>query len=313
MDVRIDPLPHNHALAEHLRAIAYYEQLYEISNYEFRASSYVAAASLISKLDYELLTPAEARSYRGIGVKISKRVEQFSLTGTSTKLEKLRARDPERDEVVSDLSSVVGLSVNMANELYDQDIRSVADLRENVELMDRVGLSPIYLSHATRFLEVIPREEIGLFREQVRGLLRQRRITVTSTGPYRRGEPATSIDLLFTHFREEHLGIRQVLIDLASLLKDGISLSSTHFSGLSHSRRLVTARLVRESSYAPALLYTTGPIPFVYDVRTQAEEQGRHLDEYEERTRSGKNITPISERDLLSSLDLDYTPPTRRQ
>ena len=126
--------PHNLALADHLEGIAYYETLLEVDKFEYRSDAYRAAARLFRDVRYEVLTAFEVKSYRGVGEKISERVEQFALTGTSDRLDELRSMDLERDEAVTDLMLNREITIVRANGLYDAGARSLEDLADPLSI-----------------------------------------------------------------------------------------------------------------------------------------------------------------------------------
>lgn len=336
-------LPHNMALADHLEGIAYYLELYKTDeNWEYRAPAYRAAARMFRKLGYEILTDNEAKVYKGVGEKISKRVLQFALTGTSTKLEKLRGRDIERDIVVSDLLQVKEISIVRANDLYEQGVTSLEDLRSKPDLLQKSEL--IYLAKIDRFSEVIPREEIFSFENAARRAV-PNNIRVIAVGNYRRGLPSTEIDLLITHSGKTIVHMRDVLLSLTRLIRESLSDKDAlmSFRGVTHSLRIVNMRLFQEVRYPTALLHMTGSDAFRVDMRRRAEMEGLHLNEYRlargvarpvskprvgargkkgeaklnevdiEENRMDEEQLPISiERDIFDTLDLPYVIPRDR-
>ena len=302
--------PHNMALADHLEAIAYYEELYEIENFEYRSTAYLAAASLFRRVSYDVLTEFEARQFKGVGAKISKRVQQFALTGTSRKLEKLRQEDPVRDATVTDLIRNKEISIVRANELYEAGARNLANIADYVDMLSPSQV--LYVANFERFSEVIPRDEIIAFTTRVQELLEPLAMRVITVGAYRRGEPATEIDLLVVHSSETDLKIVSVLRRLTPLIIDTLSSpeATDSFRGMNRKNRVVNIRLFKEAAYPCCLTHMTGSIPFVTNLRLDAEEIGLHLNEY--RLNDSVPIALVGELDLFRALDRDYVRPTLR-
>lgn len=335
-------LPHNLALANHLEGIAYYEDLWEVENHEFRSSAYRVAARLFRKLGYEILTSIEAETYKGVGKKIGKRVEEFARTGNTRKLAKLRTEDEDRDVVIRELMLVREINIVRANDLYDKaNVRSLEDL---VELGDQLTSPELdYLSNMRRYEQVVPRGEIFAFEREVRDAL-PANIRAIAVGAYRRGKPDTEIHLLLTYSSPALLHMEQVLKSLSRLILKEWSHPGalTSFRGVTYNHRIVNIRLQRETHYAPAVLHATGPDEFRVDMRVRAQHLGLHLNEYRLARGVQKQVRKIAgspsrarqkialkitesdveteeqelptplERDIFRSLDLTYVIPAQR-
>lgn len=273
-------LPHNLALADHLEGIAYYEDLWQIENYEFRSSAYRVAARLFRKLGYEILTSMEAETYKGVGKKIGKRVEEFARTGNTRKLVKLRAEDEDRDAVIRQLLRVREISIVRANDLYTKaKVRSLDDL---FQMRDQLSYAEWgFLTNMQRYEEPVPREEVFAFERDARNVLPSN-IRAIAVGAYRRGKPDNEIHLLLTYSSPPLLHIREVLKSFVLLIREPWSSPDalTTFRGVTHNYRVVNIRLQREMHYAPALLHATGPDEFRVDMRVRAQHLGLHLNEY---------------------------------
>ena len=300
--------PHNLALANHLEGIAYYETVLEVDNFSYRSDAYRAAAKLFRDVRYEVLTAFEAKSYKGVGEKISERVEQFALTGTSDRLDELRSMDLERDEVVIDLMLNREITIVRANELYDDGVRSLEDLTDQLTSQEL-----LYLANIQRYSQVIPRQEIYTLEKDIRSKL-PANMRVIAVGAYRRGQPATEVDLLVTHTSKAQLQIGHVLRHLDDLFVDTLTepeRAIDSFRGVYNTNRVVNIRLFREEHYPLALFHMTGPYPYVTEMRLHAEQLGLHLNEY--RLIQNDSIPLRSERELYYALDMDYVLPSERR
>lgn len=303
---------HNAGTADHLEAIAEYEKILKIDKHEYRSKNYKEAAKLLRTINHDIITAEEAITYKGIGEKISKVIEEYARTGTSERLKELREKSGDRETYIKLFTSIYDIGMVKANKLYDQNYRSLKQLEKSKSLTRSQQLG---LKYRSRFLEKIPRSEIKDMEINIRNALLPYGFLIIVVGSYRRGaDQSNDIDVLVTHdnaFIDEHLS--NVIDHLSEVLLYTLKLGNRTYSGITRTERRIDIKLFRNYEYPTALMHFTGSARFNANTRKTAIELGMKLNEYELIYKNNhKKITIKSERDIFDALNMEYLPPTYR-
>jgi DNA polymerase lambda len=135
----------------------------------------------------------------GVGKAILEKSAQFIAEGKINKLQALASDD--KLKTLEALGKIFGVGPKNAEKLYLKGIRSIADLRRRVELLDNRQTTG--LKYYEEFLERMPRSEAGVIADWVNNaashLFAPAEITCLAAGSYRRGKTTCGdVDILIT-------------------------------------------------------------------------------------------------------------------
>jgi len=100
-----------------------------------RKIAYMKAAAVIRNLDTEIESERDVENIKGIGKKISDKIKELLGTGRISKLEKLQGS--EKNMVLGELTKIWGVGPSKANELYQEGIKSIDELRKRTDLLTK--------------------------------------------------------------------------------------------------------------------------------------------------------------------------------
>ena len=118
----------------------------------FRARAYQKAQETIMAYPGDILSPNDLKGKPGIGETIMDKLNEYVQTGT------LKILEREKNNPVNILAEVYGIGPKKAKDLVDKGITSIAQLRENQDLLNDV--QKVGLVFYEDILKRIPRSEI---------------------------------------------------------------------------------------------------------------------------------------------------------
>lgn len=281
--------------------------------------------------------PGPIRSYNdiltagvpGIGKKIEEKIAEIISTGH------LEAADVARDDAsaLNALTSIYGIGPVKAQELLENGIRSVLDLRS--ALGETPGIlndkQKIGLRYAEDLVLRIPRAEMDqhakLLKDGLGGLNGLDKIEIV--GSYRRkAKDSGDIDVLLRPKNPAQFSIGDVIASLNAkgyiieTLAEGVK----KFMGIcripmgptnpvGRARRLDILVTPREE-YAYAVLYFTGSDKFNIEMRKKALELGYTMNEHGmqplDPEKTAKPPIMKNEKDIFKFLNMEYVKPDKR-
>ncbi|KAF5284918.1 hypothetical protein FQA39_LY16873 [Lamprigera yunnana] len=316
----------NHDLCEFLSELAEYEK--NVTRNVYKYTAYRKAASALASWPCRITSGKEARTLNGVGDKIGKKIDEFLATGKLQKLENIH--NDSASTAINLLTRVSGIGPAKARQLVDSNIKTLDDLRNNLDKLNHHQI--IGLRYFHDFEMKIPREEI----EEVEKILRSQMLEldaeykVTICGSYRRGKlESGDIDTLVTHSaftskstcKDDLLrGIVEKL-EKFGLVTERLSLGKTKFMGACKLRdrptRRLDIRLTPHEQYYCSILYFTGSDLFNKEMRAHAQDAGFILNEYTLRPLGstgvpGEPLEINSEEDIFDCIGFPYKSPEER-
>ncbi|CAM9794595.1 DNA polymerase beta [Lampetra fluviatilis] len=319
--------------------------LFELANYEknvnraiHKYNAYRKAAAVIAKYPNKIKSGSEAKQLEGVGVQIAKKIDEFLSTGKLQKLEKIRLDDTSSS--INFLTRITGIGPAVAKKLYDEGIRTLDDLKNNVERLNhhqRIGLK-----YFEDFEKRIPRTELmkmqDLVCKDIQAL--DPDYIASVCGSFRRGaESSGDMDVLLTfesytsESKKQPFLLHRVVDHLKStgFLTETLSRGETKFMGVgrlpvvdgddddetNRPHRRIDIRLIPKDQYFCGVLYFTGSDIFNKNMRTRALEMGFTLNEYSIRPIGitgviGEALPVHSEQDIFSYIGWSYREPKDR-
>lgn len=276
----------------------------------------------------------ELINIKSIGKGTIEKIKQILKKGYIKEIPKSFSYQSKDDKIIKELEDVIGIGSSLANELYEQGIKSVKQLKEkiknnNINVNDKIKLG---LKYHNKVKRNIPRSEMHKINkyilkqvDELNKLLKltsKNKITGILCGSYRREKPTSNdIDVLLTKNGKEidsnYLEAFVELLRKRKFILDDITDKNikTKYMGFcklnKNPIRRIDIRLVNEQSYPYALMYFTGSKEFNQQVRSIAKSKGYKLSEYG-LYKNKKFIKVKTENDIFKKLGLDYVKPKDR-
>jgi len=292
----------------------------------FKARAYQKAQETIMTFEGDIYSLPQITDLPGIGKTIASKLEEYMQTGT------LRILERERTNPVNLLTKVYGIGPKKADELVKAGITTIAELRQQPELLNdvqRIGLN-YFEAIETR----IPRGEIDIYNKLFTKIFKETAPPgshMEIVGSYRRGaQNSGDIDLIITNENNDNT-VMKTFMD--RLIQDKIV---TEILSRGKTKSLTIAKLPMASSdedtiprrvdflYTPpdefpfALLYFTGSKIFNTVQRARALKMGYSLNEHGlyqmEQGQKGPKIKGDfpNEQSIFAVLNMAYKEPRER-
>ena len=285
----------------------------------FRARAYQKAQETIMAYPGDIISPKDLKGKPGIGETIMEKLNEYVETGT------LKILEREKNNPVNILADVYGIGPKKAKELVDGGITSIAQLRENQQLLNDV--QKVGLKYYEDVLKRIPRTEI----EDYKDIFETNFANVATAnskfeivGSYRRGaESSGDIDVIITSDNP-----KTFIQFIDSLIKQRVILEVLSRGPTkclviakipsSHSARRVDFLYTSFDEFPFAVLYFTGSKIFNTVMRHRALELGFTMNEHGlykmEAKKKGDKVDHKfhSEKDIFDYLNMEYKEPQDR-
>jgi DNA ligase (NAD+) len=286
----------------------------------FRARAYQKAQETIMAYPSDILSPNDLKGKPGIGETIMEKLNEYVQTGT------LRILEREKNNPVNILADVYGIGPKKAKDLVEKGITSIAQLRENQDLLNDV--QKVGLKYYEDILKRIPRSEIedykAIFEKAFSSGATDGKMEIV--GSYRRGAQSSGdIDVIIT---SKSPTIFKTFVD--NLTKENIIL---HILSRGPSKCLVITKIPSSDAarrvdflyttpeeFPFAILYFTGSKIFNTVMRHVALEKGYTMNEHGiyslqgEAKKKGDKVDRVfnNEEDIFEFLGLQYKSPIER-
>ena len=299
----------------------------------FRARAYQKAQEAIMTYPGDITSPEVLKGRPNIGPTIMEKLKEYVETGT------LKILEREKTNPVNILADVYGIGPKKAKELVDKGITTIAQLRENQQLLNDV--QKVGLQYYEDVLKRIPRAEIDEYnillkkveqkiQENTESLappfLKVDKVEMEIVGSYRRGaQNSGDIDVIITAPSEKPF--KQIIDEL---LKQGIIVAvlSRGPSKCLVMAKIPSSKTIRRvdflyttpEEYPFAILYFTGSKIFNTIMRQHAVNMGLTMNEHglyklsQDRKTKGEKVPHQfkSEKDIFDYLNLKYVDPKER-
>jgi NAD-dependent DNA ligase len=282
----------------------------------FRARAYLKAQETIMTYPKNITSVEDIKGLPNIGPTIIEKLKEFVETGT------LRIIEREKTNPVNILADIYGVGPKKAKELVDKGITTIAQLRENQDLLNDV--QKVGLQYYEDVLKRIPRAEIDNYRDIIYEVAEPLLGSVEIVGSYRRGaQNSGDIDVIITSPTEKpfiqfiDMLIKQKII--VSVLSRGPSkcLVMAKIPSSNYVRR-VDFLYTTPEEFPFAILYFTGSKMFNTMMRQHALNMGLTMNEhglykFTNKTK-GEKVPHIfkTEKDIFDYLNLQYVKPENR-
>ena len=252
----------------------------------FRARAYQKAMESIMVYKEPIYSVKQIEHLPGIGKTIIEKLNEYLKTG------KLKAIEKEKENPLHIFTEVYGIGPKKAEELIKKGITTIAELRENLELLNNNQV--IGLKYYEEILERIPRAEIDEYAivlqkyfDEIAPVGSESKFEIV--GSYRRGAlNSGDIDIIITNNQNNKevfdrfidiLVEKKILLELLSR-GNNKSLTIGKLPGKNRTARRLDFLYSPPNEYAFAVLYFTGSKIFNTVMRHRALEMGYSLNEH---------------------------------
>ncbi|KAL4432102.1 hypothetical protein ABPG74_014356 [Tetrahymena malaccensis] len=306
-----------------------------------RSIAYRKAVGIIKSLDFQIKSVKDVQKINGLGEKTKEKIKEILETGQCQRAQILT--QSERNQTIELLSKVWGIGPSTAAQLYERNIKSIADLRQNQHLLNKN--QKIGLQYFEDLVDRMPREEATLIlNEVIKGFKElfpeeYDRYDIVACGSYRRGkETCGDLDILICRKDGEENKPKKLMINLiCKLEQEGLLIEHLQFPrpnqygsetymGIGKLKegkhRRIDLKYYPKDLYGYALLYFTGSDYFNRSMRLFARKKGYSLSDHglyavnriDNKTKitSSLAIPCYTEEEVFAALNLEYKPPYMR-
>ncbi|EAS03408.2 helix hairpin-helix protein (macronuclear) [Tetrahymena thermophila SB210] len=306
-----------------------------------RSIAYRKAVGIIKSLDFQIKSVKDVQKINGLGEKTKEKIKEILETGQCQRAQILT--QSERNQAIELLSQVWGIGPSTASQLYERNIKTIAELRQNQHLLNKN--QKIGLQYFEDLVERMPREEATLIvNEVIKGFKElypeeHDRYDIIACGSYRRGkETCGDVDILICRKDGEENKPKKLMINLiCKLEQDGLLIEHLQFPrpnqygsetymGIGKLKdgkhRRIDLKYYPKDLYGYALLYFTGSDYFNRSMRLFARKKGYSLSDHglyavnriDNKTKitSSLAIPCYTEEEVFAALNLEYKPPYMR-
>jgi len=286
---------------------------------QFRARAYQKAQETIMAYPGDIMSPNDLKGKPGIGSTIMEKLSEYVETGT------LKVLEREKNNPVNILAEVYGIGPKKAKELVENGITSIAQLRENQQMLN--DIQKVGLRYYEDVLKRIPRSEIEDYKKIFESDFKKVATSDSKfeiVGSYRRGAQSSGdIDVIITsdsprvfiNFIDELIK-KKIILEILSRGPTKCLVMAKIPS--SDSVRRVDFLYTGLEEFPFAILYFTGSKIFNTVMRHIALENGYTMNEHGINKMEGKKKGDkvdhhfSSEKDIFDFLGLEYKAPTER-
>jgi DNA polymerase beta len=286
------------------------DKLTEMKNIErangqfFKVKAYNNVIKQLVNYEKDIHTKQDLDSagFIGVGKGISEKIDQIIVTGTIKQV----AEQKNTADVINVLCAVHGIGPVKAKELMKSGIKTIEDLRNNIDKLNKVQI--IGLKYVDDIVQRIPREEMKKHELFLKDMIN---VPFMIAGSYRRGlKNSGDIDVI----------VKGTSSDIEALIEskyvaDTLARGESKFMGVCRlprhkKHRRIDLLVVDPNVYPFALLYFTGSKEHNIYLRNIALKKGYSLNEY--------GFTPVpnvkfdTECDIFTFLGLKYVEPICR-
>jgi DNA polymerase/3'-5' exonuclease PolX len=330
-------------ISEEIDKLQNLKDLKKVTSNQFRLRQIKNVLSILKKFPVKITIDnyMELKNIQGIGKGSLDRIKEILETDKLSEIGNFIDTSKEKNKIIEDLETVVGIGHVNALEFFNQGVKSVKDLikkidKGKIEVNDKIQLG---LKYYGKFQGNIPRKEIDKVNKIFNSIINKINKKLKDKdqyiyeicGSYRR-EKDTSGDIDILISKKGILDPEFNYLDnIIKLLKEPIKKNNdnplliddmtdknihTKYMGFCKYKenppRRIDIRFIPYDSYFSALLYFTGSVELNKQMRNIAKTKKLKLSEYGLFKENGDKIEINSERDVFDALNMEYLIPRLR-
>lgn len=291
----------------------------------FRAKAYRNAIKAIKGCDYELVSGKGALQLKGVGKRISEKIQEIIDTGELHQVSDMGEEKLEMTKVLSLFASIWGVGPVKAKELWDLGARTINDVTEDYSHLLNTN-QKIGLKYFDDLQIRVPHKQVASIAKDIMSVIREIQhelhwsIKARVCGSFRRKSPTCGdMDLLLCENGDNK--ILKELVDRlteSGLLVETLGIGPTKYLGITQTGDgtyfRIDMEVVNSFEWPFAMLYFTGDGPFNEKQRLLAKKMGYSLSEHGLKdVKLGTYVQGISSvRQIFTFLGMEYLAPWER-
>jgi DNA polymerase beta len=304
------------------------KKIYELDNdKKWNLKALSSALNSIKKYDKDIISgEVLQKDIKGVGEKISKRIDEILETGTLQELSNI-----ETNNDLENILLITGVGNVRAKKWFDLGCKNINDVKKaivdgKIKTTHHIDLG---IKYYYDFQKKIPRIEIDNIKIIINNILKKidKNLIFEICGSYRRGASESGdIDILISHNNyssniEEQKFLEKIVKELTKIkfiVGNLTSKGNTKFMGVckldnNSIARRIDIRVVNYNSFYTSLIYFTGSKNFNLHIRNKALEKNMSLNEYALTDLNDNSIIFLnSEKEIFNILDILYLSPEER-
>jgi DNA polymerase beta len=267
------------------------------------------------------------KELKGIGEKISKRINEILETGTLKEL----TEEIQPNYSLENLLLITGVGNVRAKKWLELGCKNIEDVKEAISKgkIKSTHHIDIGIKYYYDLQEKIPRSEIDIIKNRMDIIIKKidKNLIFEICGSYRRGvDESGDIDILVSHPNypsniEESTFLTKIIKESTKInfiIDNLTSKGKTKFMGVCklenyNTVRRIDIRVVNYNSYFSSLIYFTGSKNFNVFIRNKALEKNYSLNEYGLTNLNDNSVHFLtSEKEIFDILNIPYQSPEER-
>jgi DNA polymerase beta len=304
------------------------KKIYQLDNdkkWNLRALS--IAINAIKKYDKEIISgEILQKDLKGIGEKISKRIDEILKTGTLQELDNI-----DSNNYLENILLITGVGNVRAKKWLELGCKNIDDVKNAISngTIKSTHHIDLGIKYYYDFQQKIPRFEIDTIKIILTNTIKKidKYLIFEICGSYRRGATESGdIDILISNPNyhsniEEQKFLTKIVKELTKIkfiIGNLTSKGNTKFMGVckidnNNIARRIDIRVVDYKSFYTSLIYFTGSKNFNVIIRNKALEKNLSLNEYALTDLNDNSIKLLtSEEEIFDILNIPYLPPEER-
>ena len=314
---------------------------------KFKAMAYSKAIQALKQyfktMPEEIESAEEISGIKGIGPKMSNKIDELIQTGKIIELEEIRKTKPKKStkqQTLEEFQKVYAIGPANAKKLYEEHgIHSMNALVKESKKKNSIltHAQKVGIRYMEPLQERIPRKYIEAVTNKINQIMQETLgdcYEMVTAGSYRRGKAESGdVDLMICNNGEFTLqGLAEILIGFG-IVVEILALDKKKFMGVGtltgtkDKQRFyhLDVYMVQRENWWPALVTHTGPKELNTQMRAKAASMGMRLSDQglvvvkstkktaEQTTeQTTKKVKLKSEKDLFDVLEMKYEKPTNR-
>jgi DNA polymerase beta len=285
------------------------------------------ALNSIKKYDKDIISgEILQKELKGIGDKISKRIDEILETGTLKELNNI-----ESNNYLENMLLITGVGNVRAKKWLELGCKNIDDVKNainngTIKTTHHIDLG---IKYYYDFQKKIPRSEIDNIKILLNNIIKKidKNLIFEICGSYRRGAiESGDIDILISHPNyysniDEQKFLAKIVKELTKIkfiIGNLTSKGNTKFMGVCklenyNIARRIDIRVVNYNSFYTSLIYFTGSKNFNVIIRNKALEKNLSLNEYSLTDLNDNSIKLLtSEKEIFEILNIPYLSPEER-
>jgi DNA polymerase beta len=302
----------------------YYENTYNAKNIQtkYRIESYKKAIKVLNNFNEPIYNSSNVQDLPSIGKGFIEKINSISKTGTLNLYENIKKnnRSIKLIDSIKIFKNIWGVGDILAKKIVSKKIYNIKQLKDAINKGDLVltRQQMIGLKYYDDLNEKIPRNEVTVYTNRLKELLKEYNVTIYNAGSYlAKKKFCGDIDLIISYEKDYDLvNLKKKIYEIMekeSIIKETLSYGTeksiiiVKLDNYKYYRKMDIAFVNKKYLYFYLLYFGSGR-DFSKKIRAIASKRGYKLNEKGLFDKNNRriNFNPESEEEIFKYLDIDY-------